>query len=174
MVVYIITPELMEKFKRPFGLLLRGTFSQTMSKLKEIVDTEKPSIVITVGDTVSRNAHKQGITARLSITDNKSMRKRTEPVVLESRKIMRVRNSQGLITEEAIATIKKALRSQDHVHILVDGEEDLLTLIAVLYAPDNALVVYGQPREGIVVVKVTEEKRAEAQKILDSMECKKS
>jgi uncharacterized protein (UPF0218 family) len=174
MVVYVVTSELMGKLKLPFGLLLRGTFSETMSQLKEIVDCEKPSRVVAVGDTVSKNLHESGIDAQLSITDNKSMRRRGKPVVLEQRRTLRARNPRGTITEEAIAVVKEALQSEDHTHLLVDGEEDLLTLIAVLYAPDNALVVYGQPREGVVVVKVTAEKRAEAEQLLDSMKCEKS
>ncbi len=174
MVIYAVTSELIEKFRQPFGLLLRGTFSETMKKLKTIVETENPPMVITVGDTVSRNAHKSGVIAQVSITDNKSMRKRAQPVVLESRKTLRVTNPPGVITEEAIAVVKESLQSKEHTHLIVDGEEDLLTLIAVLHAPSGALVVYGQPREGIVVVKVTPEKRAEALKLLESMECKKS
>jgi uncharacterized protein (UPF0218 family) len=172
--VYVVTPELMEKFKQPFGLLLRGTFSDTMRQLKEIVDKKKPTAMVAVGDTVSRNLHEHGLKAQLSITDNKSMRKRTQPVAFEVEKTLRVRNPAGTITEEAVATVKKALQSGEHTHILVDGEEDLLTLTAVLYAPDAALVVYGQPHEGVVVVEVTAEKRAEAQELFDSMKCKKS
>jgi len=42
-------------------------------------------------------------------------------------------------------------------------------LITVLYAPENSLVVYGQPREGIVVVKVTPEKKASAANFLKAM-----
>jgi uncharacterized protein (UPF0218 family) len=58
---------------------------------------------------------------------------------------------------------------------VVDGEEDLLTLVAVLYAPENAVVVYGQPYEGIVLVKVSPEKKAEALEFLKAMEnCSKS
>ncbi len=172
--VHAITSELMEKFKQPFGLLLRGTFSKTMRQLKEIVDAEKPVRIVAVGDTVSRNLHEHGIDAQLSITDNKSMRKPTQPVALEPKKTFHVRNPQGTITEEATATVKEALQTEDHIHILVDGEEDLLTLIAVLYAPEGALVVYGQPHEGLVVVKVTAEKRAEAKKLFDSMKCEKT
>jgi uncharacterized protein (UPF0218 family) len=73
-----------------------------------------------------------------------------------------------------MSMVREALLSEDHTHIVVDGEEDLLTLAAVLFAPDKAFVVYGQPHEGVVVVKVTEEKRAEAQELLDSMKRKKS
>ena len=45
----------------------------------------------------------------------------------------------------------------------------MLAIIAVLYAPEKSLVVYGQPREGIVVIKVTPEKKAGAMKILKAM-----
>jgi len=53
---------------------------------------------------------------------------------------------------------------------MVDGEEDLLTLVVVLSAPEDALVVYGQPHRGIVVVKVTEETREKMWRIVDAME----
>jgi uncharacterized protein (UPF0218 family) len=56
----------------------------------------------------------------------------------------------------------------------VEGEEDLLTIVAVLYAPDGSFVVYGQPNEGIVVVKATPEKKDEANKLLNEMTVRKA
>jgi hypothetical protein len=53
---------------------------------------------------------------------------------------------------------------------VVEGEEDLLTLVAVVEAPENSLVVYGQPREGLVVVKVDEKIKKRVKEIVDSME----
>jgi uncharacterized protein (UPF0218 family) len=61
------------------------------------------------------------------------------------------------------------LQGSENVHLLVEGEEDLLTLIVALYAPVNSLIIYGQPQKGVVVVKVTQEKRADAQKIWNHM-----
>ena len=89
-------------------------------------------------------------------------------------KTVYVNNPQGTITQEAIVAIKEALEKNEHTHIVVDGEEDLLTLIAVLYAPENSFVVYGQPYSGIVVVKVTSEKKAQAQEFLNAMKASKS
>ncbi|MCK4884741.1 DUF359 domain-containing protein [Candidatus Bathyarchaeota archaeon] len=37
-------------------------------------------------------------------------------------------------------------------------------------APDDALVIYGQPHKGIVVVKVTKETREKMHRIVDAME----
>jgi len=173
-VVYATKPELFEKFRRPFCVLLRGTFSETMKQLSALVKKEKPSIVISVGDTVSKNLHKHGINPQLSITDNKSLRRRVKPATFASKRVFHAKNPQGTITEESIKTVQDALQVNMGVHVIVDGEEDLLTLIAVLYAPEDALVVYGQPHEGIVVVTVTAEKKAEARALLEAMACSKS
>ncbi len=169
-IVYTVSPEMRAKLKAPFGALIEGTFSETMSKLGIIVAREKPPKVISVGDTVSRNLHEHGLNPQLSITDNKSMRKRIQPRVFPAKSVVYVKNPRGTITEEAIAAVKKALESERQIQIVVDGEEDLLTLVAVLHAPKNSLVIYGQPREGIVVVKVTAKKKAEALEILKAME----
>ena len=167
-VVYNLTSELRARLREPFGMLIRGSFTETMGKMDNIVKREKPPVVVSVGDTVSRNLHEHQLNPQLSITDNKRMRKRIKPRIFTA-KPFHVKNPQGTITEEAITAIKEALESDERVHIIVDGEEDLLTLIAVLYAPENSLVVYGQPYEGIVVVKVTSEKKAEATEILKAM-----
>jgi GTP-dependent dephospho-CoA kinase len=166
---YTITLELRSKFKEPFGILIQGSVMETMNKLKETLQKENPTIV-SVGDTVSRNLHGYGITPQLSITDNKSMRKTVDPQTFVSKTLIKVKNPPGTITEEAIEAIRSALEGKKQIHLLVEGEEDLLTLIAVLYAPENTLVIYGQPLEGIVIIKVTLEKKADAARILKSME----
>ncbi len=66
------------------------------------------------------------------------------------------------------------MEKNEHTHIVVEGEEDLLVLIAVLYAPENSFVVYGQPYSGIVVVKVSAEKKAQAAAFLNEMKASKS
>lgn len=173
-VVYALTPELQHYFKEPFGTLLRGTSAHTMKQLNAIVVAEKPPRIVSVGDKVSRSLHEHGVTPHLAITDNKSLRRNVKPAKFESKKVVRVENPSGTITDEAEDAVKDALKSSEHIHIIVNGEEDLLTPVAVLYAPENALVVYGQPHEGVVVVKVTAEKRARAKELLDLISCSKA
>jgi uncharacterized protein (UPF0218 family) len=168
-ITYSVTPELRAKLKEPFGMLIRGSFAETMRKLETIVKREKPPKIISVGDTVSRNLHEHQMNPQLSITDNKRMRRRIKPRTFTGKNVVHVKNPQGTITEEAITAIRETLESDERVHIIVDGEEDLLALIAVLYAPEKSLVVYGQPYEGIVVVEVTAEKKAGAMEILNAM-----
>lgn len=167
-VIYTITPELRVKLKEPFGVLIKGSFDQTMAKMREI-KTQNPPKIISVGDTVTKNLHDYKIPPDLAIIDNQCMRKKFQPTTYTSKPV-NVKNPQGTITLEAAEAIKEALKSTEHVHIVVDGEEDLLTLVAVLYAPENSVVVYGQPYEGIVLVKVSPEKRAEALEFLKAME----
>jgi uncharacterized protein (UPF0218 family) len=169
-VKYVITPELRIKLKEPFGTLIQGTFNETMDKMKEFIDEEKPPKLISVGDIVSLNLHKHNIHPQLTILDNKSLRSQTIPETAKVSKTVYVANPQGTITKEAVAAIKKAIEKNEHTHIVVEGEEDLLALIAVLYAPENSVVVYGQPYKGIVVVKVTPQKKAQVEEFLKAME----
>lgn len=166
-IMYTITPELRVKFKEPFGLLVRGSFEQTMVKMKE-VKAQNPPKIIAVGDIVTKNLQDYEIPFDLAITDNQCMRKKVQPAVYTS-KIVRVKNPQGTITREAIKAIKDALTNKERAHIMVDGEEDLLTIIAVLYAPEKSVIVYGQPYEGIVLVETSPEKKTEAFKFLKAM-----
>ncbi|MEM2105358.1 MAG: DUF359 domain-containing protein [Candidatus Bathyarchaeia archaeon] len=167
---YILTPELRVKLKKPLGMLIQGSFNETTTRIKSMIECEKPPAVISVGDTVSKNLMENGVLPRLVILDNKVMRKKAQPINLPIKKEMCTVNPAGTITEEAIKTIKEALNCDANVKIFVDGEEDLLTLIAVLYAPENSFVIYGQPRQGAVLIRVTQEKRKEIEEILKAME----
>lgn len=167
---YNLTPELRINLKGPLGTLIRGSFIETAKRLGEIVNKERPIDIIAVGDTVSRNLAKNHIKTKLSIIDNKCMRKHVEPVLLAVEKTFHVKNPQGTITEEAITAIQEALQGSQSVKIIVEGEEDLLTLIAIMHAPENSMILYGQPREGIVVVRVTPDKKEQVLKILNAME----
>ncbi len=164
------------KFKEPFGLLIRGTFSETMSRFKALVEQEKPPVIVSVGDTVSLNLHLYGLKPNIAVTDNKSLRKSIKPAIFENKKIIHVKNPRGTITDEAFMAIQKAVEqdTQEHTHIIVDGEEDLLTLAAVFCAPNGSFIVYGQPSLGIVVVKTGIEKKIEAGKLLQEISVRKA
>ncbi|MEM3577756.1 MAG: DUF359 domain-containing protein [Candidatus Bathyarchaeia archaeon] len=167
---YILTPELRIKLKKPLGILIQGSFNETMTRVKSMIEREKPPAIISVGDTVSKNLVENGVLPKLAIVDSKVMRRKTQPINVPVEREIRTVNPAGTITEEAIKAIKEALNYDVNVKILVDGEEDLLTLIAVLYAPENSFVIYGQPHQGAVLIKVTREKRKEIEEILKVME----
>ncbi|MDG6223559.1 MAG: GTP-dependent dephospho-CoA kinase family protein [Candidatus Bathyarchaeota archaeon] len=140
-----------------------------MNKLKDYILEEKPSTVISVGDVVSQNIVESGISVDILIVDNKTMRKTIQPITAIAQKTLYTKNPAGTITDEAWNTIKLALQDKVKTKIVVDGEEDLLTLVTVLSAPEDALVVYGQPKVGIVLVKVTDKSRKNMRRFVDLM-----
>ncbi len=173
-VEYTITPQLRVALKVPFGRLVEGTFDETMAEIKQMLDRQKPPRLISVGDVVSKNLHSHCLHPQLTVIDNISLRDQAVPQEETVERTIKVKNPQGTITKEAAAAIKNAIAQNKHTHIIVDGEEDLLVLIAVLYAPNGSFVVYGQPHCGIVVVEVSAEKKAQAAGFLKAMEPSKS
>ena len=132
------------------------------------VQQSKPSKITTVGDVVSQETLATGIQVNLRIVDQLTLRKRISPVEIKAERSYRVKNPAGVITSEAWDTIREALKDREAV-IFVDGEEDLLAIPAVLESPDNALVVYGQPSEGLVVVTASSQTKSEVRKIVNRM-----
>jgi uncharacterized protein (UPF0218 family) len=169
-IAYRLTQELRRKLKEPIGTLIRGSFNETIKEFKHMIEKEKPTTLISVGDVVSKNLVRSSIFPQLLIVDNKVMRRKIQSVTLKANEEISVKNPRGTITSEALKAVQEAVKINRSVKIVVDGEEDLLTLVAVLYAPENSFVVYGQPQEGIVVVKVTQQKKAEVAEILKAME----
>jgi uncharacterized protein (UPF0218 family) len=168
-VAHRINSHLRKKLHEPFGVLIKGSLTENKEKLDEIIRKYQPSILISVGDMVSRDLSDHNYNPKIIIIDNRCMRKKITPRKFPVSKVVHVRNPPGTITEESIKAIIDALETDNRTEIVVDGEEDLLSLIAVLQAPKKALVIYGQPKEGLVVIKVTENKKTEVKKILKDM-----
>ena len=74
-------------------------------------------------------------------------------------RVLKVKNPPATLTKELIDQIRDSLAGEERVKIVVEGEEDLATLPAILYAPPDSVVVYGQPDEGSVLVKVLLKRR---------------
>lgn len=165
-----LTPQLRRKLKAPLGLLIRGSVDQTMQKLGRLVEEESPPMVISVGDVVSESMTGHGILPKVLAVDNRVMRKPIAPIPLDVGQTLHVKNPPGTLTDEAWTVMRKAVGNAHPTRVLVEGEEDLLTLVAVLCAPEGSLVVYGQPGEGVVAVKATEEKKRMVRSIVEAME----
>lgn len=154
--------------KAPLGQLLTGEPGETMAKLKLLIERDRPPVVVTVGDIVSIETLKAGIPVNLRIVDYRSMREPVPRMRFPTENTYRVKNPAGGITIEAWHAIKRALGDREAV-VVVDGEEDLLALPAIVESPDNAFVVYGQPSQGLVVVTATPVRKSQIRKWLDAM-----
>jgi uncharacterized protein (UPF0218 family) len=153
------------------GELLNGDEEQSMKKLKQIVKEENPPRVICVGDAVSRNAIKAGEDSWIKIVDGKEMRKETGLDGFHGSRIFLVENEPGTLSHIAWETVSELIKHEGSV-LIVKGEEDLLTLPAILEAPNKSIVIYGQPpRAGITVVRVNNESKQLANSMIDAMIC---
>ena len=128
------------------------------------------SYVVTVGDRTTEKMIEFGLIPSLQIIDSKEKREKREPPKLTNATELTVDNPAAEITPQSIDIIKKAFTMQPPIRLCVNGEEDLLVIPVCIYAPENAIILYGQPNEGLVIVKITSEIRNKTQKLLDLME----
>ena len=169
LVMYQINENTLIKLKHPLGRLLVGPTKKTMSKLKEVIKNDPPRKIFAIGDIVSSNIIKNKIKVDCVIIDFKTKREPAECVPLNNFEIICVKNPASVITSEAYETIKKVVKKSTPTAIVVDGEEDLLALPIIQFAPINSLVVYGQPYAGIVIVKIVNRIKLEIKHLLEKM-----
>jgi uncharacterized protein (UPF0218 family) len=159
---------LREQLKIPLGLLILENDVNKNNIQKYI---SKNSYIITVGDRTTEKMIDFGLNPSLQIIDGQEKRiKRDMPKNFEVLTTLSCDNPAAEITIQSIETIKQAFVSQTPVRITVNGEEDLLVIPVCIHAPENSVVLYGQPNEGLVIVTITPEIRNKTQKLLDSME----
>jgi len=157
---------LRDKLKKPLGILLKDSDVTKESILKNI---PIESFVISVGDATTEKLIKYEIIPSLQIVDGLEKRVKREMPLANVKTTLNCTNPPAEITTESLNTIKKAFQSPTPVRIAVIGEEDLLVLPVAVFAPENSVVFYGQPNEGLVIVPINAEIRNKAQSIMDSM-----
>jgi len=145
-------------FKEPFGELHR--------EMEEILPLLTGATVYTVGDVVTHNFQKAGMTPAVAVVDGYTMRSPCNKIPEISGECIRVRNLPGTLTKDLIAAIHHAI-AHPPVTILVEGEEDLAVIPMVIAAPVGSIVLYGQPHEGVVLRTVTPEAKAMARQFLN-------
>ena len=158
---------LRNQFKNPLGVLLPEDIADK-AHISEYLSNN--SYIITVGDRTTEKMIDFGLIPSLQIIDGVEKRKERELPKLENATELTVDNPAAEITPQSIDVIKQAFTLQSPVRIVVNGEEDLLVIPVCVHAPENSVVLYGQPNKGLVIVKVTPEIRNKTQGLLDLME----
>ena len=158
---------LRDQLKIPLGDLIK---EENVNKENILTKVGSESLVITVGDRTTENMINLGVMPQIQIIDGLEKRnKRLVPTDDAINTNLSCKNPPSEITEESTQVIQKAFSCKLPVRIIVYGEEDLLVLPACIFAPENSVVMYGQPNEGLVIIHITPEIRAKVQKILDAM-----
>ena len=96
-------------------------------------------------------------------------------------------NNPGTINTETVYILQSAIKkyfqtgqkpsfvplsgtSKGKQTIVIDGEEDLLALPAILLAPRESVVLYGQMGLGVIIIEVTEQKKEKIKKLLEKFD----
>jgi hypothetical protein len=160
-------PEAMRELLRwPLGPLVHG------ADVLPAVGHASP--VVTVGDFCTLDLAARGRTPDVCLVDFKT--KRVEDPELHDALhrigdvVMRVTNPAGTIAAEAWSVVREAFKSKDRVRVEVRGEEDLLALVCIALAPESGAILYGQPGQGVVVVKADQAAKARVLDLLRRME----
>ncbi|WP_425499186.1 GTP-dependent dephospho-CoA kinase family protein [Natronosalvus rutilus] len=132
--------------------------------------------LIAVGDVVTYHLLEAGRAPDVALIDGYTKREtvdaEVERVVNDERPegdhtTLEVANPPAVLTRPLLEALVEGLERPESVTIVVDGEEDLAVLPALLAAPEGASIVYGQPDVGMVHVTVDAETRASARGLLE-------
>jgi uncharacterized protein (UPF0218 family) len=169
----IVLPEsLRPLFRKPFGVLYEGVGGDAVRS--SVKDLDNPTKLISVGDVTTFHLLESNIIPDILIVDDRTKRAPASSQVVYGTKHqgfveIAVDNPAGVITEELISVIWDALVSDRNVRIFVNGEEDLAALPAMMMAPIGSVVMYGQPDKGVMLVRITESKKAEIKDLFDKI-----
>ena len=157
--------EMKPEFRRPFGELipLKGSEKDCMKQALKLAGKAK---LISVGDPVTYYLLELGKPPDISIIDGKENRKPFEKEIKLDCPEIRVKNPAGSISRELWETIERFSGYDKAIKIFVEGEEDLSVLPCAVLMPEGSVIIYGLPDKGIVVVKLTREKKGEAVRLL--------
>jgi len=162
-------PEEVKKIlRKPLGQLISGDPDEVARKVKEIIEEENPLMVVAVGDYTSEKLRSMGAWVNLYVVDGRVERRPFKIFDVKGLKVVRCVNEPGTLNPDSVSKLHKLLtgkRSRGSV-LVVEGEEDLLTLAAIISAPEGSMIVYGQPGAGNVIVRVRREVKEKAVEII--------
>lgn len=156
-----LNKDLISELKIPLGKLY--------PKFEEAIeDIKVAEFLISVGDETYKNLITNELYPNVGIIDNLIQRKNHNHDLIQTDDILEAINPAGTITEDLWETIEQAISLADvnNQLIIVDGEEDLAVLPCIRLAPEETTILYGQPNEGLVLLKVSDVKE-KAQELLE-------
>jgi uncharacterized protein (UPF0218 family) len=161
----------------PFAISIPREPPISILTARELFNDLKLRVLTTVGDVVTNNVASHWRNPDLSIVDLNTRRGEQVQQRFINDTVYRVRNERGTLSDEAFNTVKRAYGTVlmgGRATIIVDGEEDLLAIPAVLEAPGNTGVLYGLYTGYLVLIPVVNEYKLLMLKLLtllDQDEC---
>ena len=163
---WILPEEMRDELKEIMGDIL------SQEELAERLGPD--DLIITIGDVVTLTLLEMGIIPGLSIVDYQTQRGSDEDFKARLSKfqqpVVNVKNPPGEITGQLFDAIQDGIDNIRQLRIVVEGEEDLASLVCVSLAPDGTNVIYGIPFKGLMLLTVDAQIRERVGGILKKME----
>jgi len=176
---YRMPERLRSRLARGAGVVIEscGDVIETARRAAREVIGPSCRLLIAVGDVVCTSLIQAGVTPDACIIDGATLRKRSVggARMLECvfDRVLRVRNPRSMITVESMECVSECVRSARRgirCLVLVEGEEDLLALPAVLECRVGECVAYGLPGRGVGVMVVDNGLKELVRETLDEFE----
>ncbi len=175
----LIMPEsLRPTLQKPLGKIYKTTRQIVVGA--NLDSPKKPMMIIAVGDIIVNSLLRSGIDPDVKIIDFKTRRKEFQisnfKFLIKSKiSNIKFQNKPGTLNIKTVEKLEELIkqtmsfprrRESSNSWLVVEGEEDLLALPAILFSPLNSLVLYGHWQLGIIAVEVDEKIKNKARNIV--------
>jgi pantetheine-phosphate adenylyltransferase len=144
----------------------RDFFSQPQGKIVK-QPSRSTGPVCVVGDVALELFRAKGWTYNLGVFDKLQQRKPyTSPYLDSIHSPKKVTNQPGTITSSLMKALGEWTQGKSYQHLLIDGEEDLVTVGLTLVLPLQSAIYYGQPDVGMVELAVSEKMKTKFYEVL--------
>ncbi len=160
---FVISENLRHKLQKPFGKLY--------NKILSVKNSDIPYL-ITVGDITTLNFNRLNLKQDISVIDFYVARKKnffsfSQLGFTGNEKVVTAYNPPGHITSDLTIKVLGLFNlERERIILKIEGEEDLAVLPLILSAPLNSIIYYGQPGQGVVEIKVSEDIKEKAYNLL--------
>lgn len=146
-----------DEFKTPMGELFEGPEDDPEVALSAMLESipEGSGLLVAVGDVTVKGLMDMGILPDIAFVDGQTKREALDSSLqVEAEKFSlrkSVQNPPGQLTPALLDAVRWSLEQDESVLIEVEGEEDLAPMFVLATAPLGTVIVYGQPRQGVVM-----------------------
>lgn len=147
-----ITARIRKDLKKPLGEIIgKRMLAERLG--------EKSGRIVSVGDITTITLLDCGILPDVAFVDYICRREkitkeeRGKLDAFKAREIL-VKNPAGMVSRELWEACRQVLSPKQKypIKVVVEGEEDLAVIPAIIHSPNNSSILYGQPSEGIVLI----------------------
>jgi len=173
---YKMAPALDAELKQPMGDLYEGPEHHPEVAMSNAIE-ELPHVhgpLIAVGDVSVQTLLMLDIVPDVALVDGYTQREALDEALLVSHDsfdfVFHADNPAGQLTPSLFESIQHAIQSEGSSLIQVNGEEDLAPIVLHLLLPLESVVIYGQPKRGVVVQIVTTQTKERCRFLLSQFE----